>query len=228
MMGPDARVAVYYVPQPDDPLFAAATAWLGREPVGNTPVPQPDLPDNAAITAEPRLYGFHATLKPPMRLASGRQWNDVLRAAQALADRTAPFALPPLAVSDIFGFLALRETTPCPALQALADACVAELDPFRAPPSDAELSRRRRAPLTPLQDAMLVRWGYPYVFETWFFHMTLTRRLSAAEKAVYQPAAERYFAPAIATPRHVCDICLFVQPASGEPFVIAERLKLRG
>ena len=82
--------------------------------------------------------------------------------------------------------------------------------------------------LTPQQDAMLVRWGYPYVFETWFFHMTLTRRLTAEEKAIYQPAAERYFARAIAMPRQVTDICLFVQPAPGEPFVIAERLKLRG
>ena len=55
--------------------------------------------------------------------------------------------------------------------------------------------------LTPRQDAMLVRWGYPYVFDTWFFHMTLTRRLSAAEKRSFMPAAEAHFARAIATPR---------------------------
>ena len=75
---------------------------------------------------------------------------------------------------------------------------------------------------------MLVRWGYPYVFDTWFFHMTLTRRLSAAEKQLFMPAAETYFARAIAAPRRVTDICLFVQPAPGAPFVIEERLKLRG
>lgn len=228
MMGPGSRVAVYYAPQTDDPLFAEAATWLGRDPESNAPAPQPDLPDIAAITAEPRLYGFHATLKPPMRLAEGRQWFDVLEAATGLADRTAPFALPTLAVSDVFGFLALRETAPCPALQALADDCVAQLDPYRAPPSETELARRRRAGLTPQQDAMLVRWGYPYVFETWFFHMTLTRRLTPEEKAVYQPAAEQYLARAIALPRQVSDICLFVQSAPGEPFVIAERLTLRG
>ena len=82
--------------------------------------------------------------------------------------------------------------------------------------------------LTAQQDAMLLRWGYPYVFETWFFHMTLTRRLIAPEKAIYQPAAEQYFARAIAMPRQVSDICLFLQSAPGEPFIIAERLKLRG
>jgi putative phosphonate metabolism protein len=227
-MGPDARVAIYYAPLSDDPLFAASSAWLGRDPESGAPAPQPDVPDIVEITAEPRLYGFHATLKPPMRLAEGRQWFDVVAAATELADRTAPFDLTRLAVQDLFGFLALRETVPCAPLQALADACVEHLDPLRAPPSEAELARRRRTNLTPRQDAMLVRWGYPYVFDTWFFHMTLTRRLSVEEKRRYQPAAEAYFARAIAAPRRVTDICLFVQPSPGAPFVIERRLKLRG
>jgi hypothetical protein len=113
-------------------------------------------------------------------------------------------------------------------LQALADDCVEHLDPFRAPTSEAELARRRRARLSSQQDAMLVRWGYPYVFDAWFFHMTLTRRLNAEEKGFYQPAAEAHLARALAIPRHVTDICLFVQPAPGEAFVIEQRLKLRG
>jgi hypothetical protein len=163
-----------------------------------------------------------------MRLKSGCRWHDVLSAARSLAGSTAPFDLPPLSVQDLFGFLALRETAPSAPLQALADACVERLDCFRASPSDAELARRRRANLTPRQDAMLVRWGYPYVFDAWFFHLTLTRRLSAAEKQVFRPAAEDWFARAIATPRRVGDICLFVQPAPGAPFVIRQRLTLRG
>jgi putative phosphonate metabolism protein len=223
-----ARVAAYYAPRPDDPLFAAGATWLGRDPESDAPAPQPDVPNIVEITAEPRQYGFHATLKPPMRLAEGRQWFDVLEAAQGLADRTASFDLPCLSVQDLHGFLALRETTPCPPLQALADACVEHLDPFRAPLSEAELARRRRANLTAEQDAMLTRWGYPYVFNTWFFHMTLTRRLTPDEKARFQPAAEAYFACAISVPRRVADICLFVQAAPDAPFVIAERLPLRG
>ena len=94
--------------------------------------------------------------------------------------------------------------------------------------TEAELARRRRATLTVRQDEMLVRWGYPYVFETWFFHMTLTRRLNAEEKRMFMPAAEAHMARAIALTRRVTDICLFVQPGPGEPFVIEERLKLRG
>jgi putative phosphonate metabolism protein len=228
MLSPRARVAAYYAPLPDDQLSALAATWLGHDPQSGSPVPHPDIPNIAEVTAEPRLYGFHATLKPPMRLAEGCQWLDVLEAAIRLADRTAPFDLPRLAVSDVFGFLALRETVPCPPLQALADACVEHLDAFRAPTSDAELARRRRAKLTPRQDTMLVRWGYPYVFDTWFFHMTLTRRLNTEEKRFYQPAADAHLARAIDTPRRVTDICLFVQPAPGEPFVIEQRLMLRG
>jgi putative phosphonate metabolism protein len=227
-MGPDARVAAYYAPRPDDPLFAAGATWLGRDPESDAPAPQPDIPNITEVTAEPRLYGFHATLKPPLRLAAGRQFFDVVQAAQELADRTAPFDLPRLAVHDIHGFLALCETAPCRPLQALADACVRHLDPFRAPPDEVELARRRRADLTPEQDAMLTRWGYPYVFDMWFFHMTLTRRLAPAEKARFQPAAEAHFARALSAPHRLEDICLFVQPEPGAPFVIAERLALRG
>jgi hypothetical protein len=110
----------------------------------------------------------------------------------------------------------------------LADACVVRLDRFRAPPTDAELARRRRAALTPRQDALLAMYGYPYVLDTWFFHMTLTRRLTAEEHLVWRPRAEAYFAGALARPRRVTDICVFTQSGPGAPFVIAERVALRG
>jgi len=225
-MSGGSRVAVYYAPTAADPLTAASAVWLGRDPVANTAVPQPDLPDIVAITDDARMYGFHATLKPPMRLATGKTWDEFLDAARSLATKLKPFELPPLAVMDLHGFLALRETHPSADLQNLADACVEHLDPFRAPPPEEELARRRRSPLTPEQDAMLVRWGYPYVFGTWFFHMTLTRRLTPEERAIYKPAAEAHFADAVKHPRRVTDICLYTQPAAGAPFTIAERLPL--
>jgi hypothetical protein len=75
---------------------------------------------------------------------------------------------------------------------------------------------------------MLVRWGYPYVFDTWFFHMTLTRRLTPAEKALYHPRADAHFADAIGHRRRVTDICLYTQAGPGAPFTIAERLPLLG
>jgi putative phosphonate metabolism protein len=221
-----ARAAIYYAPATDDPLHAAASAWLGRDAETNAPIRHPDIPGIAEWTAEPRRYGFHATLKPPMRLRAGTNWDDVLARTAAVAARFAPFALPPMQVADTFGFLALRETEPSTPLQRLCDSCVEHLDDLRAPPDDAELARRRRAHLTSEQDAMLTRWGYPYVFATWFFHMTLTRRLDASEHAAIHPAADAFFADALVRPRLVTDLAIFTQAAPDQSFVIAERIPL--
>jgi hypothetical protein len=103
-----ARVAIYYAPLADDPLTPLATRWLGRDPVTGAPAVQPSLSGIEEITAEPRRYGFHATLKPPMRLAEGRSWSELMTAVRAVAAGIAPFDLPPLAVNDLRGFLALR------------------------------------------------------------------------------------------------------------------------
>lgn len=238
------RAALYYAPAPDDPLWRAGCAWLGRDPETAATLPQPGIPgqtgspgrtgspeqagspDLHEATADARLYGFHATLKPPMRLATS--WDAFMRDAEALAARLAPFDLPPLAVTDLSGFLALCPTIPCPALHALADACVEGVDRHRAPPDEAELARRRRAGLSPEREANLRRWGYPDVFGTWRFHMTLTRRLHGDERDLYRPAAQAWFAPALALPRRVREVCVFTQPGPGRPFTIAERLPLRG
>jgi hypothetical protein len=227
-MRPDARVGIYYCPGEDDPLFVAGSAWLGRNPASGAAVVQPELAGIDGITAEAQGYGFHATLKPPMRLANGCSWEQLVAATHELASRIEPFELPMLQVINLHGFLALRETSCCTPLQALADICVEQLDRFRALPSEAELARRRRTGLTDAQEAMLVRFGYPYVLKTWFFHMTLTRRLSTEEHEFWRPEAERFFAAALQGPRVVTDICLFTQTTVGTPFTIAERIALHG
>lgn len=225
---PDARLALYWAPAYDDPLHRLGSAWLGRDAETGAPQPQPVVAgvDLAEVTADPRLYGLHATLKPPFRLAVS--WVEAIGAAEALAARTAPFDLPPLAVADLDGFLALRETAPCPALHALADGCVEALDACRAPAGEAELARRRRHGLTPRQEALLARFGYPHVLEEWRFHVTLTRRLRAAEKAVVLPAVEAFLGDAPARPRRVTELVLFTQARAGAPFLIAGRLPLGG
>jgi putative phosphonate metabolism protein len=222
------RVALYYAPAIDDPLHHAGSTWLGRDAEANTPCRQPDLPDLAAITSEARGYGFHATLKAPMRLADGVTWDHFVTEVESLAAATRPFALPPLSVQDLNGFLAIREAEPSHALQAFADLCVAAVDHLRAPLSEAEFARRRKNGLPPAQEALLKRWGYTYVFGEFFFHMTLTRRLTAAEKPIYHQAATDFFDAALAHPRQVTDLALFTQSEPGAPFLIAQRIPLRG
>ncbi len=223
-----ARVAVYYAPAATDPLWDAAAHWLGRDPDTNAPCQQPPVPSIGELTAEARRYGFHATLKPPLRLRPGVGWKAFRDAAHRLAGTIAPFTLPKLRIGQPHGFLALQEAEACPPLQALADACVAGLDEFRAPPEAAELARRRRGVLPTEQEAMLQRWGYPYAFATWFFHMTLSRRLAPDEREGLHAAAAAHFAGLLDTPRQVREICLFTEAAPGAPFLLAERLELRG
>ena len=222
------RIALYYAPEAHDPLHQRASAWLGRDAVSGAILPQNLVQgvDIAEITADARGYGFHATLKPPFRLQGDVQ--AALQTADEFAVRTAPFALPPLDIADLDGFLALREAAPCPALQALADGCVTALDAHRAPATEAEIARRRPEKLSPRQREYLAAWGYPYVFAEWRFHMTLTRRLTPAEKAIILPAVTQALGDAPGLTRSVSDICIFAQAAPGAPFTILERLKLRG
>lgn len=223
-----ARLALYWAPEVSDPLHQAASAWLGRDAETGATLPQAPLPgvDIAEITADARSYGFHATLKPPFRLATA--YAEARAAAAALAARTRPFALPPLRVADLDGFLALREAEPCPALHAFADDCVRSLDAHRAPPTEAEIARRRPERLAERERAYLAEWGYPHVFEAWRFHLTLSRRLSAEEMAVVRPAAEAALAGIAGVPRAVRELCLFTQAGPGAPFLVAERLRLLG
>ncbi len=223
-----ARVALYWAPAVDDPLHRLGSAWLGRDAETGASLPQPAIPsiDLAALTADPRRYGLHATLKPPFHLTGS--YASLQADAAALAAGTAPFELPPLAIASLDGFLALRESIPCPALHALADALVERLDGHRRPPDAAEIARRRPERLRPEERENLQRWGYPHVFTDWRFHVTLTHRLTPEQAALVRPAAEEMLAEAAARPRRVTELCLFTQAAPGEPFLIAERLPLAG
>ncbi len=73
-----ARYAVYFAPDPASPLTRFGASWLGYDVASGAPVAQPAVAGIAAerlraITAEPRRYGFHATLKPPFALAEGKR-----------------------------------------------------------------------------------------------------------------------------------------------------------
>jgi hypothetical protein len=220
------RLAVYYVPAQNDPLWHAGCSWTGRDPERDVAILQPHLPGISTVTSEARRYGFHATLKPPMRLLA--PFPLFLRDIEALASRLPSFELPKLQLTTLDGFLALTVAQPSAALRDHADACVAALDRLRAPPDAEELARRRAPGLSRQEEAMLQRWGYPHVFATWTFHMTLTRRLSPAELDHFMPAAETYFAEALAQTRRVQDLALFVEDEPGALFRLERRLPLRG
>src|SRR5262249_56836083 len=70
--------------------------------------------------------------------------------------------------------LALFPGQPSPDLDRLAADCVTAFDRFRRPLRAQERSKRLAAGLSASQIAHLDRWGYPFVFDDFRFHMTLT------------------------------------------------------
>ena len=223
---PDGRIAVYYAPTPADPLLHAGSTWLGRDATADTAVLQPSVPHLEAITAKPRTYGFHATLKAPFTPYPHLDLDTLTTRLHQAAAACRPFPLPSLSVAPLDGFLALLERHPSAPLHALADRMVTALDDLRAPPTPADLARRRASTLSPAHRQMLAQWGYPDVLALWRFHMTLSGRLTPARQADLLPLAQTHFAAACALDRQVTDICLFVQPTRARPFQLVQRIPL--
>lgn len=200
------RYAIYWLP--DGPLGRAGVDWLGWDV-------RAGRGDGAAA---PARYGFHATIKPPFRLAEGRDEAELTEAAQGLAARRALVDLGTLRVARVARFLAL---VPRRNPDRLAAAMVEGLDALRAPASPEEVARRRAAMLTPAQDAMLVRWGYPYVIDEFRMHLTLTGRDPAEE----MDARARDIFDAHAGPHRIAALSLVGEDAQGR-FHLIEDLPL--
>ena len=147
-MGDWRRHAIYFAP-PARQRAGAASARAGSagtrsagEAVAGLAVPGLPLP-RAALTAAPRRYGFHATLKPPFRLAAGAERRRARRGGSRRWRPGSRRSRCGCGWRRSGGFLALVPEAAPPALAALAEACVTGLDAFRAPPAAAELARRR-------------------------------------------------------------------------------------
>ena len=108
-----------------------------------------------------------------------------------------------------------------------AEFCVCAVDTFRTPANEAELQRRRAANLTPRQEFLLMRWGYPYVLDEFRFHMTLTRRLLPDEKPALLAAANEHFAAVLGQPLDVDALTVFAETRFDRTFVAEERFPLR-
>jgi hypothetical protein len=217
------RFAVYYAPRPG--AFAeTAAAWLGYDVATGRAVEHPTIAglDVAAITRAPRQYGFHGTIRAPFRPAPG---VDVAAAVQDLAKRLAPFACDGLALTNLHGFLALTPVGNIEGLRALAQAVVIATNPLRAPLTEGEIAKRRPETLTPHQRQLLDQWGYPYVFDEFQFHLTLTDQLAHPETIA--PILNAHFAPVLPRPFVIEDLCLFGQDATGQ-FRLIHRYALTG
>ncbi|HUI95744.1 MAG TPA: DUF1045 domain-containing protein [Xanthobacteraceae bacterium] len=229
-----ARYAIYFVAAPDSDLHRFGSAVLGYDCYTGDELP---FPDNLAVdretwrtlTEEPRRYGFHATLKAPFRLALARNETELMAAFGDFAPRTHPIAGFPPQVRLIGGFTAVVPREPCPALVDLANRCTSEFDAFRASMSDDERERRLASGLSEPQVQNLDRWGYPYVFDDFRFHMTLTGRLPPERRdAVLALLSKSFAARCGETPIAVDRLGLFKQDDARGRFRVLCAEPLRG
>lgn len=225
------RYALYFAPERGSMLATLANAWLGRDPATGLTVPHPDLDGMgkgglAAITSAARRYGFHGTLKAPFELADGVGETELVRAMSDFCAGYPGFEVPSLSASLLDGFLALTPTQRSSELEHFAGEVVRAFDPFRAALSEADVERRNPASLSSAELRNLMRWGYPYVFESFRFHMTLSSRLSGEDRSRVLAIAKSYFAPVLERPVAVDALTLLVEPEPGAPFEIHSRVPL--
>jgi Protein of unknown function (DUF1045) len=180
------RFAIYFIPAPETELYRFGAAVLGYDCyTGQEMAHPPDIDFSpsewSALTAEPRTYGFHATLKAPFRLGGELHFQDLREQVHGLAEEEGPLVIEPV-VGLVAGFVAIIERVPSAALAKLAGRCVMAFDHFRDALTLEERNKRLAAGLDAHQIENLTRYGYPYVLDQFRFHMTLTGSLAPPQR----------------------------------------------
>lgn len=219
------RYAIYYTPPPSDALHKVAINWLGRDAFIGEMVKRPTLAalsthEIAQLTQEPARYGFHATLKAPFRLDDAYDESELLSALMHFASLSVPVVIPRLELAALGSFFALVPSTFVPELNQLANDVVVSLDRFRACLRPDDIARRQPERLNELQRHNLHRWGYPYVFDQFRFHMTLTGAVEATRQPQIHRILDEFFAPVLNEPLEISNLALFVEEEPGAPFEI--------
>ncbi len=231
------RYAIYYVPAADTALWRFGSEVLGYDAFTGQDVPQWHPPgitaaDWHAMTADPRLYGFHATLKAPFRLADDVGEGSLVASLRAFAGDHAAVDLGAWAIRPIpsskqgRAFLAMVPAVSPGALAGLEGRIVEYFDRYRAPLTSAEIARRNPDRLSERQRTYLHAHGYPYVREEFRFHMTLSGAVENAA-AIGERLDARARAQDLAPRLHLDRLGLFKQEDGGR-FRVLEVAMLKG
>jgi putative phosphonate metabolism protein len=217
------RFGIYFAPAVTGELWRHAAIWLSRDAATDAAIEADiagiDPAHRFALTRSARRYGFHATLKAPIALDGRLGGSDLDKAMKAWAAETAPVEIGRLMLKSLDGFLALVPVEQSAELTDFAGRVVEDFDGFRAPASPEEQARRMASTqLNPRQIDLLDKYGYPYVFEQFRFHMTLTDRLQPEDAEPLWAAADAWFAPTLNDAILLDRLVLFQETEPGAPF----------
>lgn len=220
-----ARYAIYFTPTPGAPWWNFGAHWLGRDECNNQALLQPALAEIPAqqllqLTAYPRRYGFHATLKAPFTLRDGVTEAELLARVRTLAQQLKPLDLGPMVATRLDNFTAVVPHTTPAALGALAASCVTRLDDLRAPLSQQDLARRLAQNLDAREQELLMQYGYPHVLERYQLHFTLSAPVDEKLAELVIRAVDGSIARLNQEHPLVLDrLCLFVESKPGANFL---------
>ena len=226
------RYAIYFTPDPESALWKRASAWLGRDAATGLSLDRLDTELDPEVveelTAKAAGYGFHATMVAPFSLAKGASVEALYSDLEAFAKDRQPFDLP-LQVTTLGSFLALCPPARSEPLDRLHSDLIKAFHSYGEPLNEADLERRAKGGrLTERQMDHLREWGYPYIFEDFRFHMTLTKSVAEDQRENVLRILTETFGDVLNEPIPVDSIALFHQPSREEPFLILRHFTFEG
>jgi hypothetical protein len=209
------RYAIFYTPT--GPLADFGAHWMGWDSAHGRSVVQPEIAgiDVPTITQTARKYGLHGTLKAPFKLAEGCDLAQLQDVATTFATGQPAFEIGALTLRHDSGFVALRPRSQQIGLRDFAAVAVKAFDGFRAALTDVDIARRREANLTARQDQQMLDWGYPFIFDDFHFHLTLSGLMEAGEAAQVIDALSPRLESIVPTPFVIDGITLMGQDDRG-------------
>jgi putative phosphonate metabolism protein len=226
------RYAIFFVPQAGTKLYRFGSSVLGYDcytgAAVDFPVIQKGAPNWNELSAAPRRYGFHATLKAPFFLSPSASEEQLIKGVKNFAGLGHPVHAFAPALRLLGDFFAVVPLEAVPELDSLATACTTLFDAFRAPMSPQERARRLALGLSRSQTQNLDRWGYPYVLSEFTFHMTLTGKVPPSRRQSVLAALMDGFGRGEAEPVAVDQLALVKQDSAETPFRVISACALEG
>ncbi len=176
-----ARYGIFFAPHDDSPLGVYGATVLRRKATSTNewvnpliPISFENTPVWRACIERPAHYGFHATINAPFELHDQHSTEELFDDIRAFCKQQQPLLLTNIAPRLTHRYDALAFDDQPADIKNFAATCATRFEKYRAPLTAADTKRRQKKALSASQIKHLQTYGYPYVFDDFNFHMTLS------------------------------------------------------
>jgi hypothetical protein len=228
-------VAVFLIPDADDPFYQLGSSILGYDIRGCAAIAhsRSDAPLNlSSFVGEAREYGLHVTLADALYFSTPAQLHRLKAELQMLARDFPPFTFTnPVLRSDFRDMpeivLAVSDMTGV--VEALHHECVSRI--YRAAVSSryrAGKTQKRARMEDERSRLMMVRYGSPYILNRFTPHFTLSSASPQDEETrlALMNYLETHLGRSVRHGIDINELCLVALRAGGNEWEIVERIPL--